>query len=138
MGAERPDLAVAVLDEADGITPPDGRRLVLRARAQAAQQDWAGARDTLARATAAAPDDALAHALLAAAMRRLDDPAAAVEAGTALQLAPELPEALFEAGAAAAEAGDADQARRLWQRLIALDPDGPLTGAARTSLQRLG
>jgi tetratricopeptide (TPR) repeat protein len=136
--AGRSDLAAEALDRADGITEPDARRLLLRARAAAAETDWPAAKAALDRAVAADPQDPLAHALLAAALRRLGDTeAAGAAADTALRLAPDLPEALFEAGAAAAETGDAAGARRLWLRLIAVDPDGGLADAARAGLQRL-
>jgi len=138
LAAGRPDLAVSAVDRADRITEPDAHRLVLRARAEAAEADWQGAQEALGRAVAADPQDPLAHALLAATLRHLGDPGAATaEADAALRLAPDMPEALFEAGAAAAETGDAARARRLWQRLIALDPDGGLADEARAGLQRL-
>jgi tetratricopeptide (TPR) repeat protein len=138
ISAGRPDLATAALDQADRLAEPDGRRLILRARAAAAGADWPAAQAALVRAVTADPDDALAHALLAAALRHLGEPEAArAEADAALRLAPDLPEALFEAAAAAAETGDPVRAGGLWQRLIALDPDGPLASDARGNLQRL-
>ena len=138
LAAGRPDLAAAAIDEADRITAPDHDRLILRARVEAAEADWPAAQATLARAIAADPEDPLARALLAATLRHLGDPAAArAEADAALRLGPDLPEALFEAAAAAAETGDTDRAGRLWQRLIALDPDGGMADAARAGLQRL-
>ena len=138
LAAARPDLATEALDEADRIVDPDPRRLVFRARADAASGDWAGARAALDRAIAADPGDAVAHALLAATLRHLGYvPAANRQAEAALLRSPDLPEGLFEAGAAAAELGNAAHARALWQRLIALDPDGTLAGQARAGLQRL-
>ena len=138
LAAGRPDLAAASLDRADGISEPDGPRLILRARIDAAEADWPAARVALERAIAIDPADPLAHALLAATLRHLGEPeAASSEAEAALRLAPDLPEALFEAAAAAAETGDVGRAGRLWQQLIALDPNGSLADAARTGLQRL-
>ncbi|MBP7000612.1 hypothetical protein [Amaricoccus sp.] len=129
----RPDLALAILDNLDRVAPPRTEsRLVLRARAQAAEGDHAAAAATLA---AAEPGDAGAKALRAAALRLGGDPAAArAEADAALALAPDLPEALFEAAAAAAATGDPDTAEALWLRLIAVHPDHPLATAARRNL----
>jgi tetratricopeptide (TPR) repeat protein len=138
LAADKPDLARAALDQADRIAPPDVDRLILRARADAAEADWPAARATLGGAVAAAPNDALAHALLAAALRHLGDPAAALaEAERARALDPDLPEALFETGAALAETGAADRAAEPWLRLIARHPANPLSALARSNLQRL-
>jgi len=138
LDAGRPDLAAAVLEQADRITDPDPRRLVLHARADAAAGDWPAAQAALARAVAAEPADPLARALLAATLRHLGEPEAArAEADSALRLDPQLPEALFEAAAAAAETGDAERAARLWQQLIVLEPAGGLADAARAGLQGL-
>lgn len=138
LAAGRPDLATAALDEADGIVVPDGRRLLLRGRAAAAEGNWDAARAALDKAVAAEPQDAVARALRAAALRKLGDlPAASAEANVALRLAPDLPEALFEAAAAATELGNTDRARQLWQRVIAVDPNGSLAEGARANLQRM-
>ncbi|MBP7240437.1 hypothetical protein [Amaricoccus sp.] len=129
----RPDLTLAILDNLDRVAPPRTEaRLILRARAQAAEGDHAGAAATLA---AAEPGDAEAKALRAAALRLGGDPQAArAEAEAALALAPDLPAGLFEAGAAAAETGDAAAAEALWLRLIAAHPDHPLATDARRNL----
>jgi tetratricopeptide (TPR) repeat protein len=138
LAAGRPDMARAALAQADRIVDPDPRRLILRARAEAAEADWPAARATLDRAVGTDPDDPLPHALLAATLRNLGDPRAALaEADTALRLAPELPEALFEAAAARAELGDVPGATRLWQQLIALGPDSELAAISRRNLQAL-
>jgi tetratricopeptide (TPR) repeat protein len=138
LAAGRPDLARAALAQADRLTPADPGRLILRARAEAAESDWPAARTTLEAAVAVAPDDALAHALLAAALRNQGDPAAALtQAERARALDPGLPEALFETAAALAETGAPDRAAPLWLDLIRRDPDGPLAALARRNLQRL-
>ena len=138
LAAGRPDLARAAVGQADGLSPPDPERLVLRARTEAAAADWPAARATLDAAIAAAPDDALAHALLAATLRNQGDAQAALaEAERALALDPDLPEALFETGAALAETGAPDRAAAPWLRLIALDPDSALAALATRNLQTL-
>jgi tetratricopeptide (TPR) repeat protein len=138
LAAGRPDLARAALAQADRLTPADPGRLILRARAEAAESDWPTAQATLEAAVAAAPDDALAHALLAAALRNQGDATAALtQAERARDLDPWLPEAIFEAAAALAETGAPDRAAPLWLDLIRRDPDSPLATLARRNLQRL-
>jgi tetratricopeptide (TPR) repeat protein len=138
LAAGRPDLARTALAQADRLVPADPARLILRARAEAAEADWPAARATLEAAVTAAPDDALAHALLAAALRNQGDPAAALaEAERARALDPHLPEALFETAAALMETGAPDRASPFWLELIRRDPDSPLAALARRNLQRL-
>lgn len=135
---DRPDLALATLDQADQVAPVNAGRLVLRARADAANGDWEAARAALGQATTMAPEDAEARALLAATLRNLGDPKAALaEAEAARNLDPDQPEVLFETAAALAETGDIPGASALWQRLIALHPDSPLVPSARANIQRL-
>lgn len=138
LAAGEPQLAREVLAQADKVTPPDPPRLILVARAAAAETDWPAAETALRSALAKSPDDALAHALLAAALRNQDKPSdAAVEADRAADLAPDLPEALFEQGAARAESGDTSGAAKAWLALIAQDPQSSLATLARLNLQRL-
>lgn len=134
----RPDLARAVLDQADQIAEQDRERRVLRARAAAAMGDWPAAEAPLRDVLAADPDDARARALLAASLRQQGDVAAGrAEAERALAQAPDLPEALFEAAAGAAETGDTERAATLWLALIRVAPDSDLAASARVNLQRL-
>jgi tetratricopeptide (TPR) repeat protein len=138
LAAGRPDLARAALEQADRIAPPDADRLILRARAAAAEGDWPAAQAALERAVVVDPDNALALALLAAALRRQGDVTAALaEAERAYRLAPDLPEALFETAAALAETGETARAGELWLRLIQAHPDSDLAASARANLQRL-
>jgi tetratricopeptide (TPR) repeat protein len=138
LAADRPDLARASLTDADKLTPADGDRRLLLARAAAAEADWPAARAALEAEVAASPNDALAHALLAAALRNQGDaPAALAEAQRALALSPDLPEALFEAGAASAETGDKPAAAKAWLRLLETAPTSDLAPLARANLQRL-
>lgn len=138
LAADRPDLALAVLGQADALVPADGDRMTLRARAAAAEGDWPGAQAALAALLAAHPDDALGHALMAAALRRQGDlPGALAEAQQAKALAPTLPEAMFEEGAALAETGQKAPAQRAWMALIEAYPDSALAEAARASLAEL-
>lgn len=138
LAAGKPGLAREVLRRAETLGPPDAARLVLAARAAAAEADWPAAETALRGALATAPDDALARALLAAALRNQGDAAAALpEADRAAALAPELPEALFEQGAARAETGDTGGAADAWLTLLDKHPDSTLAGLARLNLQRL-
>jgi tetratricopeptide (TPR) repeat protein len=138
LAAGRSDLAREALAEADRITTPGRDRLLLAARAAAAQADWPAAEAALRALIDAAPDDALARALLAAALRNGGDPQAALaEAEAARRLDPRLPEALFETGAALAETGQPDRAAEVWLELISADPDSELAALARANLQRL-
>jgi tetratricopeptide (TPR) repeat protein len=138
LAAGRPDLARAALAVADRLAPPDPARLMLRARAEAADAEWPAAAATLAILLEAEPDDALARALRAAALRRAGDPAAALgEAEQALALDPDLPEALFEAAAALAETGAPERAAALWLELVARHPGHDLAAPARRNLQAL-
>jgi hypothetical protein len=138
LDAGQPALARAALAQAEGLAPPPPARLILRARAEAAEADWPAARATLESAVAAEPGNALGRALLAAALRRGGDPAAALgEAERALALDPALPEALFETAAALAETGDAARASALWLRLVETHPEHDLAAPARRNLQAL-
>lgn len=138
LAAGEAHLARAVLAQADKLTPPDAPRLVLAARADAAEADWPAAEAALRAAIASRPDEALAHALLAAALRNQGDAAAALaEADQARALAPDLAEAMFEQGAARAETGDTRGASEAWLALITARPDSSLAALARSNLQRL-
>jgi tetratricopeptide (TPR) repeat protein len=131
-------LARAALASADRLTLAPPRRLMLRARAEAASDDWSAARATLDAVLAAEPDSAMALSLRAATARRLGDPEAALaDAERARALQPAMPEAIFETAAALAEAGRTDEAADLWLDLIRISPDNPLADAARRNLQTL-
>ena len=129
--AGRSDLAAEALDRADGITEPDARRLLLRARAAAAEADWPAAKAALDRAVAADPQDPLAHALLAAALRRLGDTGAAAAEAEASASRPRPARGAVRGRRRGRRDRRHRRARRLWLRLIAVDPDGGLADAAR-------
>lgn len=136
--ADRPELARETLATADRLTPATPQRLILRARAEAAEADWQAAEATLRQALEVEPNDALALALHAAALRQLGDLAAArAEAEHALAVNPDLPEAVFELAAAQAEAGERQQASVLWLQLIEKHPDSDLAALARRNVQAL-
>ena len=136
LDAGRPDLARAVLVQADRLMQPDPDRLLLQARTAAAEADWPAAQAALSRLTTVEPNNPLAHAMTAATLRYQGDPSAALrEAKVAFRLAPDLPESLFELAAARAETGDPAGASLLWQRLLAQHPDSDLAAAARANLQ---
>lgn len=136
--AGRPDLARETLASADRVTAATPDRLLLRARAEAADDAWPAAEATLRALLTQQPDNALALALHAAALRRAGDPAAALtEAQQALTLAPDLPEAMFETAAALAQTGRKPEADALWLRLIETHPDSDLAPLARRNLQNI-
>ena len=138
LDAGQASLARAALASADRLTEAPPRRLMLRARAEAASGDWSAARATLDAVLAAEPGSAMALSLRAATARRLGDPAAALaDAESARALDPALPEAIFETAAALAETGRVSEAGDLWLDLIRLQPDSPLAEAARRNLQSL-
>lgn len=138
LAAGRPDLARTTLAAADRLTLADNARLLLAARAAAAEEDWPAARATLETVIARDPANARARAFLAATLRHQGDPEAALaEARNALALAPGLAEAQFETAAALAETGDVPAATGLFLRLIREHPDTSLAAAARANLQRL-
>ncbi len=131
-------LARAALGSADRLTEAPPRRLMLRARVEAASGDWSAARASLDDVLAAEPDSAMALALRAATARRLGDPVAALaDAERARALDPALPEATFETAAALAETGRTAEAAGLWLKLIRVSPDTPLAEAATRNLQTL-
>ena len=75
LAAGRPDLARAGLPKPKGWRNANSDRLLLLARAAAAETDWPAARAALARLIADEPENALALALTAAALRQQGDPA---------------------------------------------------------------
>jgi tetratricopeptide (TPR) repeat protein len=138
LDAGKPDLAAEAIVQADRLAPPDPSRRILRARIEAARQDWTAALATLDAAVAESPDDAEARALHAAALRHSGKAEAArAEADHARALDPDLPAALFEAAAARAELGATDAARQLFLDLIEAYPDSELAEPARKTLHKL-
>jgi regulator of sirC expression with transglutaminase-like and TPR domain len=133
-----PELALESLERADQAEAGGPERLRLRAEAEAAVGDWAGATEALDALIHLAPEDADAHALRAASLRHDGRLTMALwSAQAALKLSPELPEGLFEAGAAAAELQDFPDAEANWLTLIRLHPEHPLADAARRNLAAL-
>ncbi len=138
LDAGKPDLAAEAIVRADRLAPPDPARRILRARIEAARQDWTAALATLDAAVAESPDDAEARALHAAALRHSGKAEAArAEADHARGLDPDLPAALFESAAARAELGETDAARQLFLDLIEKYPDSDLAEPARRTLHTL-
>ncbi len=134
--SDRPDISLKLLISADKITRPSADRWILRARAEAAEQNWAAAEASLGKALADRPADALALSLHAATLRHLDRPEAAlIEARKALVLDPDLAEALFESAAALKATGQSREADQLWLRLIEVDPGSDLAALARQNLR---
>lgn len=138
LDAGQPDLAIEAMDQADRLNPPDPERRILRARIEAARQDWPAALATLDAAVALSPGDAQARALHAAALRHSGNAEAArAEADHARALDPDLAAALFESAAARAELGETDAARQLFLDLIEKYPDSDLAAPARRTLHAL-
>lgn len=138
LDAGEPGEARAALAAADGLAPAEPVRLKLRARTEAAEGDWAAARETLDGVLRARPDDAMALALRAATRRKSGDAQGALaDAEAARAKAPDLPEASFETAAALAKLGRPREADALWLDLIARHPSSPLAADARANLQTL-
>ena len=138
LDAGKPDLAAEAITQADRLAPPDAADLKLRARIEAARDDWPAAVAALDALVAESPGDAEARALHAAALRHAGRAEAArAEADHARALDPDLPAALFEAAAARAELGETDAAVQLFGDFLAAYPDSPLAAAARSNIQIL-
>jgi tetratricopeptide (TPR) repeat protein len=108
------------------------------ARALVLQGDTARAETDLARARALDPQNAYAWLLSATLARRLDkldEAQGYIE--TAARLAPDYPETGVEAGVIAMLRGDEDAAKKSWQSVVELDPDGNAGATARGYLAQL-
>ncbi len=138
MAASDPFSARRLFDQALTLEPENFDALDGRARAAAAQRDFAGAITDLNRLLWMVPNDAEALALRAAARRQSGDRAGALaDAEAAVGADPGSAVAYFERGAAKAMNGDRDGARADWQHAEQLDPGGETGQLAATNRLRL-
>jgi tetratricopeptide (TPR) repeat protein len=125
--------------EAAGDTALQSVVQVDRARALVLQGDTVRAEAALASARTLDPQSPFAWLLSATLARRLDkldEAQGYIE--TAVTLAPDYPETGLEAGVIAMLRGNEEAARRSWQSVIEVEPDGEAAAAARGYLEQLG
>lgn len=138
MAAGDPVSARESFDRALAAEPQNVAALDGRARAAAAQRDFAGAIADLDSLLWMVPDDAEALSLRAAARRQSGDRAGAMaDAEAAVAADPASAVAYFERGAVRAVAGDREGARADWMQAERLDPGGETGQLAATNRQRL-
>lgn len=137
--------ALATLEQADTDAGSAGNDLLKgeialdRARALVALERLAEARSALTLARTALPYNPQAWLLSATLERRLDTLDAAQRfIEEAALLAPTDPAIGLEAGVIAVLAGRDDAARRSWNSVIEMTPDGPFAETARGYLAQLG
>jgi len=110
-----------------------------RARALVALGRGEEALAALENSTALAPDRAEGWLLKATLLRRLEKlPEAQTAIERAAGLAPTNPEIALEAGVIAVLAGRDEAARKSWQSVLALAPDGPAAANAKDYLAQIG
>ncbi len=138
MAAGDPIAARRFFEQALALEPQSFAALDGRARAAAAQRDFAGAISDLNRLLWLVPNDAEALSLRAAARRQTGDPTGALtDAEAAIAADPSSAVAYFERGAARAVNGDREGARSDWMQAEQLDPGGETGQLAMTNRQRL-
>lgn len=138
MAAGDPVSARGFFEQALALEPQSFAALDGRARAAAAQRDFAGAISDLNRLLWLVPNDSEALSLRAAARRQTGDPTGALaDAEAAIAADPSSAVAYFERGAARAVSGDREGARSDWMQAEQLDPGGETGQLAITNRQRL-
>ena len=130
--------ARALFGQALALVPDTVEALDGRARAAAAQRDFAGAITDLNRLLWLTPNDSEALSLRAAARRQSGDRAGArADADAAIAADPGSAVAFFERGAVRAVTGDLEGARGDWIEAERLDPGGETGTLAATNRARL-
>ena len=136
--ADQPARALAALDSALEIDPPNPELLIDRAQARAALNAYWLAIDDLNAAIEYAPSRSDAYAFRAAAYRHLEIlDLAAEDVARALALAPGDPVILLESGNIRRLAGDDAGARVDWLRILIEAPESPAAEPAQANLERL-
>lgn len=140
--ADRPDRAYSALSGALALLPETAPAradlLIDRARALAAQEQWAAAEADLSASLSLAPERVAGYIFRATARRFLEQFDAALEdIDTALALDPERTEALLERGILHRLAGRDDAARRDWLKLLTMTEEGPAATAAQRNLEMM-
>ncbi len=138
LAASNPTAARALYDRALAAEPSSIEALDGRARAAAANKDFATAITDLNRLLWLLPNDAEALSLRAAARRQTGDTAGALtDSEAAIAADPQSAVAYFERGAARAITGDRNGARADWQQAEALDPGGDIARLAALNRAKL-
>ena len=140
--ADRPDRAYSVLSAALALLPEaEPARadiLIDRARALAAQAQWAAAEADLSASLSLAPDRVDGYIFRATARRFLERSEAAFEdIETALALEPARPEALLERGILHRLAGRDAAARGDWLMLLSVTGEGAAATVAQRNLEMM-
>lgn len=140
LGAALADLDKAAADAAlAGDKPLAGSIAADKARALVALGRIEEAATTLGQARADAPQDSNVWLLSATLSRRNGDlKSAQAQIETAAGLAPMDAAVGLEAGVIAALAGNDEAARKSWEAVVALAPDGPEAKSAETYLAEIG
>ncbi|HUN51712.1 MAG TPA: hypothetical protein VMU42_11360 [Candidatus Sulfotelmatobacter sp.] len=130
--------AVSVLTAAIDIKPENVDFLIDRARAYAADSNYAAAAKDLDRAVHIAPERADALAFRASARRHLGDKKGAMaDADAALALDSGQVAALLERGILRRDAGDKAGARKDWLKVVLLAPNTPAADSAQTDMEQM-
>ncbi|MCA3278700.1 MAG: hypothetical protein ING10_05460 [Roseomonas sp.] len=133
--AGKPQRAAAAASLALALTPQDPDLLLERAMARLALDQVSGALADLDLAVVLDADRAEAWIWRAAAQRRLEQLRPAEDSiTTALRLAPRNVEALLERGILRQLRGEAEAARRDWERVLELAPDSAAADLAAQNL----
>jgi len=136
--AQKPKDARAEYDAALKLRPKDVHLLLGRAEAAGLARDYWAALDDLNAALDIDPKNAEALVLRAAAYRHVDAvDLAADDANRAVTLSPKFPDAYLERGAVAAAKGDYPGARKDWNTVLELVPEGAAAEQARSNLAEL-
>jgi len=136
--AAQPANAEVALSAALRLTPRDPELWVDRARARAAQLNWADAEKDLTNALtfdATKPEPFVLRAVARAAQGNKVGHRFDVEA--ALLLDPTFPEALVERGTLKLEMGDIPGARADWVQVLVRAPEGPAADVVRSRIETL-
>lgn len=136
--AGQPKLAEDTFSAALKLTPRDAEIWIDRARARAAQNNYADAENDLTNALTIATDHPEALVLRAAArLKRGNNAGYRADIAAALKANPRFPEALVERGSIRAADGNIQGARADWIAVLAAVPQSPAAEVARARIQAL-
>ena len=136
--AAQPANAEVALSTALRLTPQDPELWTDRARARAAQMNWADAEQDLTSALTIDPRKPEVFVLRATARAAQGNKVGyKFDVDAALALDPTYPEALVERGSLKLEAGDVAGARADWVQVLVRAPDGPAADVVRSRIEAL-
>jgi len=136
--ASQPANAEVALSAALKLTPRDPDLWTDRARARAAQLNWADAEQDLSNALTFDPTKAEVFVLRATARKEQGNKVGyKFDVDAALALDPTYPEALVERGIMKQEAGDIPGARADWVQVLVRAPEGPAADVVRNRIELL-